>query len=86
MSDDRPVLVRVDLRPRRLLRRDDAAFYVGVSPTKFDQWVKDGRMPKPYRVDGCVLYDIHKLDLACDAFGEDDAADHAWDEWRLSRA
>jgi hypothetical protein len=32
--------------PRRGLRRDAAAQYVGVSTTKFEQWVNDGRMPK----------------------------------------
>jgi predicted DNA-binding transcriptional regulator AlpA len=53
--------------PRRGLRRDAAAQYVGVSATKFDQWVSDGRMPKPKRIDGCVLWDVRALDLAFDA-------------------
>lgn len=56
--------------PRRGLRREDAAAYVGVSPTKFDALVEDGRMPKPFRIDGCVLWDIRRLDLAFDALSE----------------
>jgi len=34
----------------RGLRREDAAFYVGVSPATFDEMVKDGRMPQPKKV------------------------------------
>ena len=67
--------------PRRGLRRQHAAIYIGVSPTKFDQWVKDGRMPKPIRVDGCVIWDIRKLDLAWDALGENDAVD-GWADYK----
>jgi len=33
--------------PRRGLSRVESAIYVGVSPTLFDQMVKDGRMPAP---------------------------------------
>jgi len=35
--------------PRRGLRRPEAASYVGVSSTKFDELVEDGRMPAPFR-------------------------------------
>jgi predicted DNA-binding transcriptional regulator AlpA len=71
--------IRVDLRPRRGLRREDAALYVGVSATKFDQMVSDGRMPKAKRVDGCVLWDIRRLDMAWDALGGEDAEANPWD-------
>lgn len=60
--------------PRRGLRRDEAALYVGVSPSKFDELVKDGRMPKPKRIDGCVLWDVRKLDLAWDDLDGDNSA------------
>jgi hypothetical protein len=30
----------------RGLRREQAARYIGIGPTKFDQLVDDGRMPK----------------------------------------
>jgi predicted DNA-binding transcriptional regulator AlpA len=53
------------LEPRGL-DRVKAAAYVGVGPTKFDEMVADGRMPKPARVDGRVLWDRHQLDAAFD--------------------
>ena len=34
----------------RGMHREDAVFYVGVSPATFDQMVKDGRMSPPKRV------------------------------------
>lgn len=48
----------------RGLRRPDAARYVGVGLTKFDQMVADGRMPKPKMVDDCVIWDRISLDDA----------------------
>lgn len=50
--------------PPRGMSRDEAARYIGVGTTKFDQMVKDGRMPKPKRVDGRTLWDRIKLDEA----------------------
>jgi hypothetical protein len=35
-----------------------------LSSTKFDELVADGRMPKPKRVDGCVIWDRVQLDAA----------------------
>ncbi len=62
-------------RPRHIeprgLRRETAAAYIGVSPSKFDEWVSDGRMPKPKRVDGCVVWDRYALDQAFDALPSD---------------
>lgn len=51
----------------RGLRREMAATYVGVSPSKFDQWVLNGTMPEPRRKDGCVIWDRYELDEAFDA-------------------
>ena len=56
----------ISVRPRRGLSREDAAGYVGVGTTKFDEMVTDGRMPRPFRIDGRVLWDIRKLDGAID--------------------
>ncbi|MGV1784342.1 MULTISPECIES: helix-turn-helix transcriptional regulator [Agrobacterium] len=50
--------------PPRGMSRDEAARYIGVGITKFDQMVKDGRMPKPKRVDGRTIWDRIKLDDA----------------------
>lgn len=51
-------------------RRSAAAYYVGVSETKFDQWVDQGRMPRPKKIDGIVLWDVRELDMAFDAIME----------------
>jgi predicted DNA-binding transcriptional regulator AlpA len=50
--------------PPRGMRRETAARYVGVSTTKFDEMVADGRMPKPKRVDKAVIWDRIQLDAA----------------------
>jgi predicted DNA-binding transcriptional regulator AlpA len=57
---------------RRGLSREQAANYIGIGPTKFDKMVKDGRMPRPKRVDGRVVWDLRKLDAAFDALEDDD--------------
>ena len=53
-------------QPRRGLRRGDAAAYVGVSPSKFDQMVIAGRMPKAIKMDACAVWDMRQLDQAFD--------------------
>jgi predicted DNA-binding transcriptional regulator AlpA len=50
--------------PPRDFNREQSAEYVGVSATKFDQMVADGRMPKPKRIDGRVVWDRLQLDSA----------------------
>jgi|GEM_PF-763445 len=66
-------LRRTELKPRRGLRRDEAALYIGVSPSKFDQLVKDGRMPRPKQIDNCKTWDICRLDIAFDDLPDDDS-------------
>ncbi len=67
-----------NVAPRGLNRRE-AATYVGVSTGKFDEMVKDGRMPKPKRVDGRVIWDRLALDAAFDNLPSDHDANE-WDE------
>lgn len=50
--------------PPRGMSRDEAARWVGVGTTKFDEMVADGRMPKPKRVDGRVVWDRLRVDAA----------------------
>lgn len=50
--------------PPRGLCREEAARYVGVGTTKFDEMVADGRMPRPKRVDGRTVWDRIALDAA----------------------
>ncbi len=47
--------------PRFALRREEAAASVSVSPTTFDKWVADGRMPKGRKVDGLTLWDTEEV-------------------------
>lgn len=58
--------------PRRGLRKLEAAVYVGVTPTKFDEWVSGGRMPKPKRIDGVIVWDMRALDIYFEALPDDD--------------
>lgn len=50
--------------PPRGMNREEAARYIGVGTTKFDELVKDGRMPKGKRIDGRVVWDRYKLDAS----------------------
>lgn len=50
--------------PPRGMSRDVAARYIGVGTSKFDQLVQDGRMPKPKRIGGRVIWDRFALDAA----------------------
>lgn len=52
--------------PPRGLHRETAAAYIGVSTTKFDEMVKDGRMPSPFSIDGRRVWDRRKVDIAFD--------------------
>lgn len=46
------------------MSRVEAARYIGVGATKFDEMVSDGRMPRPRRIDGRVVWDRLKIDAA----------------------
>jgi predicted DNA-binding transcriptional regulator AlpA len=55
-----------DAAPRRGLNRVEAAGYVGVGTSKFDDMVKDGRMPRPISIDSRRVWDLRALDAAFD--------------------
>jgi predicted DNA-binding transcriptional regulator AlpA len=63
--------------PPRGLSRMQAAEYIGVGGTKFDEMVADGRMPRPKRIDGRTVWDRDKLDEQFAALDEDGASDTA---------
>lgn len=50
--------------PPRGMSREDAAHYIGVGTTKFDEMVADRRMPKPRQIDGRKVWDRVALDIA----------------------
>jgi len=61
-------------------RREQAAAYIGVKPTLFDAMVKDGRMPKPKRINSLPVWDRARLDAAFEALpDEDNTDDNPWD-------
>lgn len=71
--------------PRRGLSREEAADYVGVSPSLFDQMVSDGRMPQPKPVNARLVWDRYRLDEAFerlpDRAGKQDAASAGGGFW-----
>ncbi len=72
--------LRAQSQPRRGLRREEAAAYLGFSARKFDELIADGRMPRPKRIDGVVVWDIRRLDLAFDELPDEggDGVVNAW--------
>jgi predicted DNA-binding transcriptional regulator AlpA len=66
------------LPPPRGFNREQSAEYIGVSPTKFDVLVADGRMPKPKRIYGRVVWDRLQLDTALAALPDADARGDIW--------
>ncbi len=74
----RPGEVLPSSLPPRGLSRVQSAGYVGVGTTKFDEMVKDGRMPAPKQVDGRNIWDRLGLDEAFVALPSDDDA-NPWD-------
>jgi predicted DNA-binding transcriptional regulator AlpA len=72
----------------RLICRDAAAAYVGVSPNTFDKMVASGLMPKPRRLtERRLAWDVRHLDAAVDrlpiegdAEATSDTTDHSWDD------
>ena len=49
------------IQPRGL-SRSQAADYVGVGGSLFDEMVRDGRMPQPIRINSRTVWDRNQLD------------------------
>ncbi len=69
----------LSLAPRGL-SREQAAAYIGISPSLFDILIKDGRMPGPKRINARVVWDRLKLDAAFEALADTDdtSTNHEW--------
>jgi len=66
----------------RLINREAAAAYVNVSPTTFDEMVKDGTMPKPKRLSRRrKAWDVRALDAAIDDLPKADNDNDDNDTW-----
>lgn len=77
----RPDILPLSLAPRGL-SRVEAAAYIGVSPSLFDQLVADGRMPAPKPINARKVWDRLKLDQAFESLpdlSENESA-NPWDE------
>jgi predicted DNA-binding transcriptional regulator AlpA len=66
------------LAPRGL-SRVQAAEYIGVGVTKFDEMISDGRMPRPKRIDGRNVWDRIMLDAAFAALDDEAGPSNEWD-------
>jgi predicted DNA-binding transcriptional regulator AlpA len=55
-----------------------SAAYLGVSPTLFDEMIRDGRAPRPKLVNSRTVWDRLALDAAFDALPEKGAI-NPWD-------
>ena len=65
--------------PPRGLSLGAAATYIGVSVGKFDEMVRDRRMPAPKMIDSRKVWDRAALDLAFSELPEDEATQSDWD-------
>ncbi len=57
--------------------------YLGISPSKFEELVDDGRMPRPRMIDSRKLWDICELDAAFDELPHADSPSivaNSWDD------
>jgi len=69
----------------RGLSRTAAAYYLGVGTSKFDEMVKDGRMPAPKMIDSRLIWDRWEIDLAFEElpYRGDERSVNPWDELLL---
>jgi len=68
--------------PRRGLSRVEAAIYLGVSPAKFDELRKDGRVGAAKLIDSRKVWDVRALDEAFDALP--DEIDQPPEDWQAA--
>ena len=73
--------------PPRLIHRDAAAAYVGISPNHLDKLIVEGLMPAPRRLsERRLAWDVRQLDAAIDLLPVDgeaaanDATDDTWND------
>jgi predicted DNA-binding transcriptional regulator AlpA len=56
----------VSIQPRGM-SRVRCAEYLGISPSLFDDMVRDGRMPRPKRINSRTVWDRRQVDQAFEA-------------------
>jgi hypothetical protein len=81
MSKSAVIQAKLPTAPRRGLSRIEAAIYVGIGLTKFDELVGGGRMPRPRLIDGRKVWDIRALDRAFDELPQEgDGHGGSWED------
>lgn len=50
--------------PRFALRCDEAAASLAISPSTFDNWIGEGKMPKGRKIGGVTLWDAESIRTA----------------------
>lgn len=61
------------------LGREVAAQMLGIGVVKFDEMVRDGRMPRPKRIDARKVWDRRELEAYFSAL-PNDACANEWDD------
>jgi hypothetical protein len=74
-SQSRPV-------PRRGLSRSEAATYLGISVSKFDELRKANRIAPPKILDGRLIFMVERLDEFLDTLPDENQPDN--DDWTAS--
>ena len=65
--------------PRRGLSRIEAATYLGISPSKFDELRKANRIAPPKVLDGRLIFTVERLDEFLDGLPDEvQANDGGW--------
>lgn len=68
------------------LSRPEAAEYIGVGVTLFDEMVEDGRMPSPKRVNSRTVWSRFALEKAFTRLPDDRKSKDDVDEWSEATA
>jgi hypothetical protein len=63
------------------LSRVEAAAYLGISPSKFDEMRRDGRVGPARLIDSRKVFDVRMLD---DVFEALPLEDHGADDWTVA--
>jgi hypothetical protein len=74
--------VRATNLPRRGLSREEAAMYLGIGVSTFDEMRATGKIESPRLIKSRKLWDIRDLDLAFEALPREDAptVGSSWDD------
>jgi len=68
--------------PRRGLSRVEAAMYIGISSSKFDELRKANRIAPPKVLDGRLIFTVERLDEFLDALPDENH--EAAEDWTVA--